>query len=731
MNVRRLVRAISPAVTATLLLFPAVAVAKTYYVDVVTGDDTRSSKTATSPSTPVKTIKVGLSFANPGDTVIVKPGLYREAVESKRDGLFGASITLKSETAGGATIQPLVSTSNGVFISHNYFTIDGFDITGGLKGIKAGDHDGGGPIFGVVVKNNEVYGNSDIGVQFENAQGSVADSNVIHNNGCHGIKYQGNAGIIKNNVVQNNGATCAGGGHGIWVVDGVDYQVFDNTSTGNAAQQIKIDGSLLPPPGGFRFIYYVAPAPTGDDSRSKTAAQNESTPLATIKKALSFAVAGDTVMVLDGTYQESVESKVDGASDSPITIKAKNALGATIDPPQGNGPAPGFYIGHNYHVIEGFVVDATNAPNGIQVGPHSVGDATVTGVVISDNEVFGANSVGIKFSNAVNGKAQHNVVYQNGGDGIFYKGSNGTIFNNLVYSNKNGITLDSGSGHQVINNTAFANSGAGIRIGTDANVPVSATVLNNISAQNSTGIREQPDMRATSTINYNNVPGPGFPNANGTPYALGRSVVGPNSLNADPGFVNPGALDFRLGRIATGQARNSACIDAGDQTATARGLSSWTAFTDKAADTGIVDLGFHGTPIVPAQGTIAMEAASLNFVANGNDDFTLRFVLAPGAASDGINLGEEYAQISLGGMQFTLPVTGFTSQGSNVWRYTGASGITSGTFTKLGDGSVRVEVIATGQNLSASESQIPLQAQIGDDFASTAFKVQGTLFLAP
>src|SRR5262245_49343912 len=145
-----------------LLAITQLAIAgPTYYVDATTGDDARTDVEAQNPSTPWRTIKKAVdtgSLATEvkraeaiGFTVIVKPGVYQESVESKRDGYADNLVVIQAASPGSVTIQP-PSGLNGFFISHHYHVIDGFVITGATIGLKLGPHDPGntGPVVGVV-----------------------------------------------------------------------------------------------------------------------------------------------------------------------------------------------------------------------------------------------------------------------------------------------------------------------------------------------------------------------------------------------------------------------------------------------------------------------------------------------------------------------------------------------------------------------------------------------------
>ena len=92
--------------------------------------------------------------------------------------------------------------------------------------------------------------------------------------------------------------------------------------------------------------YYVAT--TGLDSRTTTQAQNPATPWQTIQKAATTAVAGDTVNVAAGTYQERVTFPNSGAAGQPITFIGAGPTSTIVDggtSASGWEPASGFTTG--------------------------------------------------------------------------------------------------------------------------------------------------------------------------------------------------------------------------------------------------------------------------------------------------------------------------------------------------------------------------------------------------
>lgn len=710
------------------LVLPATAMAgPTYYVDAANGDDAYSDLAAQNPATPWKTIKkavdtgglLGVSRKGvplDGYTVVVQPGVYNESVESKRDGLPGNPVILRAASPGTVTIRPPAG-RNGFFVSHHHHVVEGFIVTGATIGLKMGPHDGGdGPTAGLVARRNQVSGNTNNGIQFTQAVEGIVEFNTVSQNGQNGISYSGSGGTIHDNVVQANAQ------FGLYVKDGIDHRVWNNVVENNGKGDVKIEGSLLPPPGGRTFYVSVS---TGSDSRNEVQAQTPATPWQTVRKALQTANAGDIVAVLPGTYTASVESIRDGTATAPITLRAVNPGTVTIQPPAGSS---GVYIAHHYHIVEGLLI--TGAATGLQMGPYKNTGAAVVGLTARGNVLL-ANGIGIKFTNATDGTAAHNIVRDSARDGIQYNGNGATIFNNLIVGNGRSLTGDfalvlaTGDRHQIINNTVFGNLNGGIRLATSNSVPVFSTVLNNIVVQNPVGVREPAgsDYVGRAVLDYNDVYG------NTSDYALSKgsgSKPGSSSLSLPPVFVDPMTTDFRLGRKATGQTADSPLIDKGSDTAEAVGLGGRTAFTDKYPDKGRVDLGYHETLLHLAEGTPTVNQAAIVLDGSG-ERFTVSANLRLGAKSDGVVLGTDFVLVTFGGFPLFLPAIGFQRQGSG-WLYSGGEQVSQATLEDLGDGSVNVTLQTTGFAVeTAIATTTGIAVQIGDDFAATSISLKGTL----
>jgi len=726
-------RAIAWAMGAVCMLAvsgPAVA-GPTYYVDGDTGDDARSATQAEDAGTPWRTINRAMSAGGligvtkkgvplAGYTVVVAPGLYAESVESKRDGLPGDPVVIRAATPGTVTVKPPAG-KNGFFVSHHDHVIEGFVVTGGANGLKLGPHDGGdGPVHRLVARANAVHGNTNNGIQFANAQDGQAVFNIVAGNAKNGINYSGHRARIHDNEVRDNGQI------GIYVRDGVDHQVWNNLASGNGAADVKVLGTQLPPPGGRTF--FVGPA--GSDAHQDVQAQNPATPWASIRRGLLEANPGDTVAVLPGTYAAPVESVRDGAPGAPITLRAVEPGAATIAPATGAAVV----VSHHHHVVEGLVV--TGGSTGLKLGPYKKTGGEVHELVVRGNWVYG-NGTGIKFTNVVSATAVHNEVWDNRREGIAYLWANQgpcppesrvTIFNNLVVNNglnlsgEYGVTVGCGTDSVVASNTVWGNANGGLRIGVAGDVPVGGQVVNNIIGGSPVGYKEPAgdNYQGQVRLDFNNVHG------NAVNYALGpRTRPGPGSISLPPGFVDAAGGDFALGRVATGQPQDSPAIDRGSDTAEAVGLAGRTAFTDKYPDSGRVDLGYHATLLVPAEGALAVSQAAVTLSPGGmRIGFAATFT--PGAGSDGIEAGVDYIQVSLVGVDVYLWPAGFARQGAH-WVYQDATGATTGVLDALADGRVALTVTATGLPSVAVKTPTSVSVRFGDDHGSGTLLLQGTL----
>ncbi len=111
---------------------PPVATGPQLYVSPA-GNDTGDG----SAGAPLKTIQRALDDAQPGTTINLGPGEYREQLATQRDGAAGAPITIKGPETGqdrSGRYQATVYGTDRIFsIDHSYYVLDGFTIDGQEK----------------------------------------------------------------------------------------------------------------------------------------------------------------------------------------------------------------------------------------------------------------------------------------------------------------------------------------------------------------------------------------------------------------------------------------------------------------------------------------------------------------------------------------------------------------------------------------------------------------------
>lgn len=222
---------------------------------------------------PGESISAALERAGPGDTVVVKPGTYRESVRFGGSGRPGAPIRLIGEGS-----PHIIGSGNGISaLGGDYKTISGFRITGGENGIQAGGNSSD-YAKGIEISNNVIVDARKDGIKLHQMQGSVTDNTIQRagsGNGSNGdggidmvavmdsdiednriISTMGHAGIMikggsGRNSIEGNDISGVTEGNAITVGGMTDAkfmspegrarnaEAFDNTITGNRLNSAK------------------------------------------------------------------------------------------------------------------------------------------------------------------------------------------------------------------------------------------------------------------------------------------------------------------------------------------------------------------------------------------------------------------------------------------------------------------------------------------------------------
>lgn len=185
----------------TILLAAACVFAETIIVDQQGGGD-------------YLTIGEGIAAANPGDVVLVMPGVYVEGIT------LDITITLQSQ--GGAEVTSIINGTNIITVlsGSSLSEIIGFTITGSNDNGIYSPNNGGGTcrVFNCIITTN-----LDDGILFENHSVYIYNSIFAYNgqSGIH-LRWNNADGTLRNNIIHSNSS------HGIYIDDNADPNVYSN-----------------------------------------------------------------------------------------------------------------------------------------------------------------------------------------------------------------------------------------------------------------------------------------------------------------------------------------------------------------------------------------------------------------------------------------------------------------------------------------------------------------------
>jgi hypothetical protein len=343
--------------------------------------------------------------------------------------------------------------------------------------------------------------------------------------------------------------------------------------------------------------YYVTP--TGSDSNSCSKAS----PCATINHAGSLTVAGDTVHVAAGTYNNSVRIPNAGTSTNCSLGNTASCITYVCDVKWSCKIPPVVTINQSYVVFKWFEIDGTLSGN-VCCGIDGTG---ATGDQIIGNKIHDTASAGNTTSNCVicldagavggghhiydgnflyhnNGGASGSTPNNSGQHGIYSEMDHDIVQNNIVMDQGGGWCIHSWhkvSNWTVVNNTVANCPNGGIVLGDDSSTGVvhnNDIITNNIvvNSGNATTANGGIDFRACGTndvvqnnLMYGNIPSNYVGGCSGT--TLGGTQTGSNSTT----FINytgTSAGDYHLKAASTAIATGT--------TTCASGVSQCVPITD-------------------------------------------------------------------------------------------------------------------------------------------------------
>jgi parallel beta-helix repeat protein len=288
------------------------------------------------------------------------------------------------------------------------------------------------------------------------------------------------------------------------------------------------------------------PTPTlyvnrGSSNCSDSGSGSATQPFCSIKPAASRVVAGQTVLVFAGTYNEGVTVSSSGTASAPINFAA--APGNTVTITGGSGGASsGFTIsGRSYVNVQGFNMTGTSA-DGIVVKNSS--NITIRGnhVSYAGQPAQGKTAKGIRLDGAIDSVVSTNTSDHNSDHGIYLVNSStrNQIVGNKLFANARvidrsatGIRLYSSPANTISSNVSHDNEDSGIELYTGAN---NNLVVDNVLYNNGDhGIDDYSvtGQRVVSNTVYNNLTA----GINFEGNSTGGSIA--NNISVDNGINSP------------------------------------------------------------------------------------------------------------------------------------------------------------------------------------------------
>ncbi|MCZ7402399.1 MAG: right-handed parallel beta-helix repeat-containing protein [Candidatus Methanoperedens sp.] len=392
------------------------------------------------------TIQTAIDAANNGDTILVYSGPYAENVD------VNIPLTLRGVDNGGGIPVVNGGGSDGIILSADGITLDGFRITNADNGIYLKSSNN-------TVKNNIVDNSvspNNVGIHLENSNKNTITNNTANSNIDYGIlldsssnnKLTGNTansntdtGIqlfnSSNNALANNIANSN--------TIGIDLQFSSNNSLTNNTVTSNIEGIYLESSSNYNTVtnnILISNIDTGiwlDASNNNTVINN------TIKLSdygmyvEPYSVSGDIGDIYRGNTITNINYH-NGISIDDFYVDIHNI---TIEGNTISSSTPyndGIYLYANYNIYN------------VTIKNNIISDASNDAGILLDNNgtsIYDVKVIGNTISNSVYG------IYLNSAD-------ENILADNNASSNYDGIYLSTSSSNTLTNNVANNNTDAGI-----------------------------------------------------------------------------------------------------------------------------------------------------------------------------------------------------------------------------------------------------------------------------
>jgi chitodextrinase len=294
--------------------------------------------------------------------------------------------------------------------------------------------------------------------------------------------------------------------------------------------------------------YYVST--TGSDANPGTYAL----PWRTIQKALNTLQAGQTAVVMGGTYAGNLVFSRSGTASAPITVTANPGDTVVLHAASASGDGVDWYplqITGSYFRLRGFVIE-----NGFGTSDANVylwGGANH--VELSGNEIrygqdqgiFADNTTSYLYllDNKIHDNGWNHLSTQHQSHGIYIEGGNDLIANNQVYNHPYGFGMQiypANHDSVVVDNTVAASGHSSIVVGGSGGV-YNLTIRNNILYGGDYGIDHDTCPTGAVTIDHNLIYAYNVASVRG---GCSNENTSAGNILADPMFANYANRDLHI-----------------------------------------------------------------------------------------------------------------------------------------------------------------------------------------
>jgi hypothetical protein len=329
----------------------------------------------------------------------------------------------------------------------------------------------------------------------------------------------------------------------------------------SGSSNVTVGTSLTAPlPTSSGTIFYVSPA--GSDANPGTLAL----PWRTVQRALGGLQAGQTALVLAGTYTENLHFSRSGTAAAPITVAAYPGDAVVLHPASAGVDGVNWYplqITGSYLRLRGFLIE--NGLGSSDANVYFWGGANH--IELSGNEIRYGQDQGIfadnttsylqLLDNRIHDNGKNHLTGQHQSHGIYLEGHHQLIANNLIYNHPYGFGLQiypANHDTTVVDNTIAASAHSSIVVGGSGGV-YNITIRNNILHGGDYGVDHDSCPTGPVEIDHNVIYAYKVSPVHGD---CSTETTRDGNIVADPMFVDYWSRDLHIGSGSAAESAASA-----------------------------------------------------------------------------------------------------------------------------------------------------------------------------